>query len=84
MAEILAEAYPPRYRPGSGIGFAGLSGAGVHDFSHMGAADIFSMFNDIFGGALGGGRRRGREGADLPTAAELTLGEGPTGADRSI
>ena len=33
-------------------GHRGLSGAGMHDFSHMGIDDIFSMFNDIFGGAV--------------------------------
>src|SRR5215216_4256738 len=34
------------------FGHQGVQGA--HDFSHMHAEDIFSMFNDIFGG-LGGG-----------------------------
>src|SRR5215468_8660311 len=28
--------------------------AGQHDFSHMDVGDIFSMFDDIFGGAFGG------------------------------
>src|SRR5438552_12848929 len=33
---------------------------GQHDFSHMDVGDIFSMFDDIFGGAFGGmGGRRG-------------------------
>src|SRR5262245_55474865 len=27
---------------------------GQHDFSHMDVGDIFSMFEDIFGGAFGG------------------------------
>ena len=41
------------------FGHAGLSGVGVHDFSHMAVDDIFSMFEGIFGGDLfGGGRRR--------------------------
>src|SRR5438067_9429912 len=35
------------------FGHQGVQGA--HDFSHMDVGDIFSMFNDIFGGAFGGG-----------------------------
>src|SRR5688572_20326185 len=35
------------------FGHQGVQGA--HDFSHMDVTDIFSMFDDIFGG-LGGGR----------------------------
>ena len=44
-------------------GHAGLGGAGMHDFSHMGFDDIFSMFGDVFGGAFGGASRRGRSRA---------------------
>ncbi|MFQ5494080.1 MAG: molecular chaperone DnaJ [Phycisphaerae bacterium] len=69
------------------LGHAGLSGAGIHDFSHMGAEDIFSMFNDIFSGAFGGGgggRRRRRRGADLQTEVEITLSDVLTGTERSI
>ncbi len=40
-------------------GHEGLRGAGVHDFSHMGFGDVFSMFEDIFGFS-GGGRRSHR------------------------
>ena len=67
------------------FGHAGLSGAGVHDFSHMRSDDIFSMFTDIFEGAFGrsGGRRQSR-GADLQTQVELTLAEVASGAERSI
>src|SRR5438477_9569312 len=35
------------------FGHQGVQGA--HDFSHMDVGDIFSMFDDIFGGAFGGG-----------------------------
>ena len=67
------------------FGHAGLSGAGVHDFSHMQNDDIFSMFTDIFEGAFGrGGGRRQSRGADLQTQVELTLAEVATGAQRSI
>src|SRR5579884_1635548 len=49
---------------------------GQHDFSHMDVTDIFSMFDDIFGGAFGGGSRRGggrgpaARGFDLETQVE--------------
>jgi molecular chaperone DnaJ len=61
--------------------------AGQHDFSHMDVGDIFSMFNDIFGGGMGGGGgRAGRpaRGFDLETQVELTLNEVATGAEKSI
>jgi len=68
-------------------GHAGLSGAAMHDFSHMGIDDIFSMFEDIFGagvfGGMGGRRSRGR-GYDLETAVELTLAEVASGAERTL
>src|SRR5436190_2271177 len=65
-------------------GHAGVQGA--HDFSHMDVGDIFSMFDDIFGG-LGGGfggfggasrgathpRGRVQRGFDLETQVELSL-----------
>src|SRR5512137_3102198 len=41
------------------FGHRGLSGAAMHDFSHMGVQDIFSMFDDIFGGGFFGTRGRG-------------------------
>lgn len=79
--EVLSE--PTKRQRYDQFGHAGLSGAGVHDFSHMGANDIFSMFTDIFDGAFGTGRRT-RRGADLQTEVELTLHEVLTGAERSI
>jgi molecular chaperone DnaJ len=63
---------------------------GQHDFSHMDVTDIFSMFDDIFGGALGGGGRRGGQtrrasrGYDLETRIELTLQEVAVGAEKQI
>lgn len=65
------------------FGHAGLSGAGVHDFSHMGVEDIASMFGDIFGEFFGG-RSRTRRGADLRTEITISLAEVLNGADRTI
>ncbi len=71
-------------------GHEGLRGAGMHDFSHMGYEDIFSMFDDIFGGGIFGGRRGGRRrrgvsrGYDIETQLEITLDEVLTGAQKSI
>ena len=66
----LAEAYevlsdPEKRQRYDRFGHEGLRGAGVHDFSNMGFGDIFSMFEDIFGG-MGGFARRPR---GQPTAA---------------
>jgi len=45
------------------FGHAGLHGTPGHDFRSMDPQDIFSMFDDIFGGAFtGGGGRRVRRG----------------------
>ncbi|MEM1167172.1 MAG: molecular chaperone DnaJ [Planctomycetota bacterium] len=73
------------------FGHAGVrgaqAGAAGHDFSRMNVDDIFSMFNDIFGGS-GGGRRSGRgrtpRGYDLETLVELTLEEVLTGVEKEI
>jgi len=72
-------------------GHKGLSGAGIHDFSHMGFDDIFSMFDDIFGGSgFGGGRRKsaGRRGAsrgyDIETHIDMSLDEVLTGVEKTI
>ncbi len=71
------------------FGHQGVSGQ--HDFSHMDPTDIFSMFDDIFGGAFGGaagGRgSRGRQpvrGFDLETQVELSLNEIATGVEKTI
>lgn len=63
------------------FGHQGVRGA--HDFSGMGVEDIFSMFNDIFGGGMGG-RRGSRGGADLEMEIELTLEEVAGGVQRTL
>ena len=69
-------------------GHAGLRGNPHHDFRSMHVEDIFSMFNDIFGGSGGGGggaRQRGAaRGYDLETEIELELKEVLDGCDRDV
>ncbi|HWE94759.1 MAG TPA: molecular chaperone DnaJ [Tepidisphaeraceae bacterium] len=64
---------------------------GQHDFSHMDVGDIFSMFDDIFGGLGGrggaraqGGRRGPQRGFDLETQVELSLVEVASGTEKTI
>jgi len=72
-------------------GHQGVQGQ-AHDFSGMDVGDIFSMFNDIFGGfgGGGGGRQAGpagnrpTRGFDLETQVELTLAEVALGAEKTI
>ena len=78
--EVLSD--PEKRQRYDRFGHRGLSGAAMHDFSHMGVQDIFSMFEDIFGGGMFGGRRGG--GVDLQTEAELTLAEVATGVERTV
>lgn len=71
------------------FGRAGLRGTPGHDFNSMNADDIFSMFNDIFGGGMGGqahGRSRTGvpRGYDLETEVELELEEVLTGTERDV
>jgi molecular chaperone DnaJ len=59
----------------------------THDYSHMQASDIFTMFEDIFGGGGGGGGRRsagGGRGFDLEMQVELSLLDVLTGAQKTI
>jgi len=76
------------------FGHEGLRGAGAaaHDFSRMDVSDIFSMFQDIFGGGggFGGGRVAGRgsrgvpRGYDLETEVSISLEEVRTGTEREV
>jgi len=67
------------------FGHAGVSAA--HDYSHMETSDIFSMFEEIFGGGAGRGRqaaRGGGRGFDLETQVELTLMDVANGIEKTI
>src|SRR5262245_23835601 len=90
--EVLAD--PAKRQRYDQFGHQGVAGMGQHDFSHMDVGDIFSMFDEIFGG-LGGGFGRGgnrgpaatrgpSRGFDLETQVELTLNEVASGADKTI
>ncbi|MFN0131574.1 MAG: molecular chaperone DnaJ [Phycisphaerales bacterium] len=68
-------------------------GAAAHDFSRMNVQDIFSMFNDIFGGGGGGGgfggggggRGRGvARGYDLETEVAISLVDVLKGCERQV
>jgi molecular chaperone DnaJ len=69
------------------FGPSGLRGTPGHDFRAMNVEDIFSMFEDIFGG---GGRPRARQrggvprGFDLETEVEVTLDEVLAGTSRDV
>lgn len=87
--EVLSD--PTRRSQYDKYGHAGLRGTPGHDFRSMNAEDIFSMFQEIFGGGfgVGGGRRAGRRGGvprgyDLETEVELTLEEVLTGTGRDV
>lgn len=74
----------------------GTGGTAAHDFSRMNVEDIFSMFNDIFGGGGGGfggfgggrarapGRRGMARGYDLETEVEIDLKGSLTGVETDV
>ena len=73
------------------FGHAGLRGTPGHDYRSMHVDDIFSMFDEIFGGGFGGGMRgrsRSRGGVprgyDLETEVEITLEEVLEGTTRDV
>lgn len=82
--EVLADA--ERRRMYDQFGRDGLRSRPGHDFRSMNPEDIFSMFDEIFGGGRrgrGGGRARA-QGYDLETEVELELEEVLTGATREV
>ena len=85
--EVLSDG--DRRRTYDQFGRDGLRSKPGHDFRSMNPDDIFSMFDDIFGGSFGGrqggGRSRARtRGFDLETEVELELQEVLTGTTREV
>jgi molecular chaperone DnaJ len=84
--EVLAD--PSKRQRYDQYGHEGLRGQGAagHDFSRMNVQDIFSMFNDIFGGGAGGGggRRGPARGYDLETEVALSLEDVLRGTEREV
>lgn len=82
--EVLSD--PQRRQKYDQFGHGGVNGQ--HDFSSMDVGDIFSMFEDIFGGGRGrrggGGSRGPARGFDLETQVELTLEEVASGSEKTI
>ncbi|MGP1272626.1 MAG: molecular chaperone DnaJ [Phycisphaerales bacterium] len=89
--EVLSD--PQKKQVYDQYGHEGLRGRGAatHDFSRMNVDDIFSMFNDIFGGGGGfGGTARGRggrrvaRGYDLETEVAIELKDCLTGTTTDV
>lgn len=85
--EVLAD--PEKRRIYDQYGHEGLRGRGAaaHDFSRMNTEDIFSMFNDIFGGGgmgRGPGGRRVARGYDLETEVTIDIMEVLKGTTKDV
>ncbi|HHN78839.1 MAG TPA: molecular chaperone DnaJ [Phycisphaerales bacterium] len=83
--EVLSD--PEKRRQYDRFGHSAFRGAGSahHDFSRMNVDDIFSMFNDIFGGGgFGGGGRRVSRGYDLETEVRIDLVDVLQGCSRDV
>ncbi len=82
--EVLSQ--PDKRQRYDRFGHQGLNGVGMHDFSHMQADDIFSIFGDLFGDMLGGrsGRSRADRGVDIQAVIEIDLKEVATGVEKVL
>ena len=72
-------------------GHDGLRGQPMHDFNHMNVTSIEDLFNQVFGGMMGGmggrhpqGRPGQSRGYDMETQTVLTLQEVASGCNRQI
>lgn len=71
-------------------GHDGLRGQPMHDFNNMNVTSIEDLFNQVFGGMMGGrgggggGPRQHGRGYDLETQTTLTLQEVAAGCQRQI
>jgi molecular chaperone DnaJ len=79
--EVLSDA--EKRRRYDQMGHEGLRGSTVRDYQHMRSDDIFSMFQDIFGGQ-GRQQQRAAQGYDLETQVEITLQDVAQGCERTI
>ncbi len=82
--EVLSD--PEKRQRYDRFGHHGLDGVSMHDFSGMGAEDIFSVFSDLFGDMFGGGfgRSRASRGVDVQTVIEIDLKEVLTGVEKTL
>ncbi|MFZ9881291.1 MAG: molecular chaperone DnaJ, partial [Phycisphaerales bacterium] len=86
--EVLSD--PDRRQLYDRHGHAGLRQNPVHDFRSRDVSDIFSMFNEIFGGMNGGmggdprARRGPAQGLDLETEIEIELEDAFAGCERDV
>lgn len=88
--EVLSD--PQKRQRYDQFGHEGLRSAGMHDFSGMGARDIFSMFEDLFGDlGFGGGfagrsrsGRRAQRGYDLETQVSIELEDAANGTTEQV
>ncbi|MBL8879067.1 MAG: molecular chaperone DnaJ [Phycisphaerales bacterium] len=68
------------------FGHQGLNGVNMRDYSHMDAEDIFSVFEDMLGGAFGGRNRtrRADQGIDIETVIDIDLKDVATGVEKTL
>lgn len=67
------------------FGHQGLNGVSMHDFQGMHVEDIFSIFEDMLGGGMGGARRgRADRGVDIQTVLEIDLRDVLTGVEKTL
>jgi len=61
----------------------GFGGQGAHGFGGV-DFDLGDIFENFFGGGMGGGRRRSRKGVDIKVQVDITLEEAVRGVEKEI